>query len=276
MGLANICAIMGYGFDGNPISKALKDQPPTSTSETQNKSNDSTQRSEVMGITLKLYSETCKIVLRRFGDPNILSFFHVNLVFLYHLTFRPDAMQYVASSFPWELAVQMLNTLLNSYQSDQARSDLIACMESDKFPPATPKSASQSAATVIVLPRPLPDDYALRGFPWVEHYFPRNNEDRSKDWFANDRIDDDEKYFEMPSTTEERKERCLWLGHKIAKRGDNKWLQYNSESHTFSVGLGVEEHRSSTSHHQHTPLSSTKNPGHLELEELPDATPGAP
>ncbi|EGS16960.1 uncharacterized protein CTHT_0072840 [Thermochaetoides thermophila DSM 1495] len=144
---------MGYGFEGSPIAKALKDQPSAGDSQSQKTSDEKPQKSEVMDITLKIYDETC----------------------------------------------------------------------------------SQSTATVMVLPRPLPNDYALRGFSWVENYFPRNNEDRSKDWFANDRIDDEEKYLEQNSMAEERKDRCLWLGHKIAMKLDIKWLRYDSKTHRFSA-----------------------------------------
>jgi len=276
MGLSNVCAILGYGFDGNPIAKILKESHPNSKEVQNQQISNSPQEvpGKVFNLALRLYSETCKIVLRRFGDPNTLSFLHVNLVFLYHLTFHENAMSYVAPHFPWKLAAQMLNTLLGSYQADQDRAALLARIEEDNFPSfpsSTPTtSASQSNATIIVLPRPLPDDFALRGFSWVEHYFPKNNEDRSKDWFANDRINDDEKYFEMPSMTEERKERCLWLGCRIAKQGKDRWLQYDIQTHTFSTSSEFEGDSRKYARQQ-TPTTPTDT-SQLELGEFPDAT----
>ncbi|KAK8013435.1 hypothetical protein PG991_009028 [Apiospora marii] len=52
-------------------------------------------------------------------------------------------------------------------------------------------------------------------------------------------IDDDEKYFEVASMTDERKERVLWLGISIARHG--KWLLYDDKSHQFSVPSRFEQ-----------------------------------
>ncbi|KAI0388328.1 hypothetical protein F5Y17DRAFT_463816 [Xylariaceae sp. FL0594] len=64
-------------------------------------------------------------------------------------------------------------------------------------------------------------DLALKGFHFVEPYHPT-------DLFSKNQIDDDEKYFEMPSMMEVRKQRILWLAHKIARTG--QWLT-NSNYH---------------------------------------------
>ncbi|KAI2605255.1 uncharacterized protein GGS25DRAFT_524775 [Hypoxylon fragiforme] len=75
-------------------------------------------------------------------------------------------------------------------------------------------------------PRPLPEDFAMKGLVWVAKYFPT-------DWYSNDKIDDDEKYFEVASMTDDRKIRILWLGCRIAKFG--KWLTYDEATHQFGV-----------------------------------------
>lgn len=76
---------------------------------------------------------------------------------------------------------------------------------------------------------PLPDDYAMRGFPWVEKYFP-------DDWFTVDeRIDDDEKYFELPSMLQERRERIVWLGCRIAEFDGGRYLQFDRATKRFGV-----------------------------------------
>jgi hypothetical protein len=51
--------------------------------------------------------------------------------------------------------------------------------------------------------RPLPDDFAMRGFPWVEKCFP------DKCFDTEEKIDDDEKHFELLSLSEERRERVV-------------------------------------------------------------------
>ncbi|KAK3687205.1 hypothetical protein B0T22DRAFT_122049 [Podospora appendiculata] len=159
---------------------------------------------------LKLANRTHNVVLRRFGDPNILPYLHVTLAFIYHLSSSPEAMAYLAPDFPWKLTAVMLNTFLRSFHSHSR-------IESQRFP------QSENAQ----VRRPLPEDYAMRGLLWVDKYFPA-------DWFSNDKIDDDEKHFEVASMSEERKERVLYLGCRIAAR-DGKWLCYDSDSHQFSV-----------------------------------------
>jgi hypothetical protein len=170
---------------------------------------------------LPLLAGTYDVVCRRFGDPNILLFLHVTLVFIHHLTFCPDAMAYVAPYFPWKLTAFMLNTLLNGSSSSSSEnisqgSCLARLLESDWFPAAAEqgkvvKEGGLKGAAGLRRRRPLPDDFALRGFPWVEKYLPDG-------WFVTEKIDDDEKYFELASMTEERRERVVWLGCRIAER----------------------------------------------------------
>ncbi|GAB1311607.1 Telomerase-binding EST1A [Madurella fahalii] len=209
-GIANCCAVVGYGGQSNPVFNAIRGPRPDDEQQDQLMEESGANSSSLKELVepLKLFNGTVNVVARRFGDPNILPFLHVTLVFIHHLTFYPEAMVYIARDFPWKLTALMLNTLIGSYQS-------YARIEGEQFPKSEPVT------------RPLPDDYALRGFPWVEKYFPNG-------WFSNDKIDDDEKYFEVASMTEERKERALWLGCRIAAQ-DGKWLRYDPETHQFSV-----------------------------------------
>ncbi|KAK3371626.1 hypothetical protein B0T24DRAFT_650510 [Lasiosphaeria ovina] len=211
IGISNYAAILGYGSNRNPIFSAIK-QIRSSESHDQHMlggwAEDSTPQELV--ASLKLANGTHDVVLRRFGDPNILPYLHVILVFVHYLTFAPAAMSYLAPGFPWKLTAHILNTLLDSYQT-------YSRIEGEAFPQAenAPK-------------RPLPEDYAMRGLLWADKYFP-------DEWFSSqERIDDDEKYFEVPSMSEDRKERALYLGCRIAAQG-GKWLRYNSETHQFSV-----------------------------------------
>ncbi|KAM7217358.1 EST/SMG-like protein 1 [Rhypophila decipiens] len=216
IGLSNICAIIGYGNESNPIYNALR-QVDAGDSHDHFMTGSEMEPSvpKELADALRLANKTHGVVLRRFGDLNILPYLHVILAFVYHLTYYPEAMTYVAPEFPWKLTAFMLNFLMDSIES-HSRIESIRFPEQDKG-----KGGDQ-------LPRHLPEDYAMRGLLWVDKYFPDG-------WFSNDKIDDDEKYFEVASMSEERRERVLYLGCRIAARGDGKWLRYDSKSHQFSV-----------------------------------------
>ncbi|KAK3366678.1 hypothetical protein B0T24DRAFT_651219 [Lasiosphaeria ovina] len=168
--IANNCAILGHGNDSNPIFSALK-QPRSDETHDQPMQRGWGENpvSQELLDALKLANGTHNVVLRRFGDPNILPYLHVTLVFVYHLTFAPEAMAHLAPGFPWKLLALTLKTLLDSCQS-------YSRIESEK-------------------------DYAMRSLLWADKYFP-------DDWFSTDKIDDDEKYFEVPGMIEDRKERA--------------------------------------------------------------------
>jgi hypothetical protein len=277
--ISNICAIYGYGDERNlffvsfmefarktpskpetppeqpkssnaipPSTATGHNEPakiptaPTGSASEYTKSIKKLPPSHGFSAAFRLFTGTYDIVCHRFGDTNVLAFIHATLVFVHHLTFCPDAMEYFASHFPWKLTATFLNTLLSSAQSSTASPErvpeavnLMRLVESMVFPGnalgglkdvAPEKSASAAAHRR----KPLPEDYALRGFPWVETYFP-------KDWFdSEDRIDDDDKYFELPSMLEERKERIVWLGGRIAARSGGKWLQFDSTTGQFDAG----------------------------------------
>jgi hypothetical protein len=139
-----------------------------------------------------------EIVLQRIGDPNVLPFIHVTLVFMFYMSRFPGAMSTLGAAFPWGSLCVMLNTLLALYETHSR-------IEHDKFPlPANDL-------------RPFPEDFAMRGLLWTEKYYPDQ-------WFSNDKIDDEEKYLEFPSMTAERKERILWLACQLAS--SCKWLCY--------------------------------------------------
>ena len=217
---------------------------------------------------------TYNVVCRRFADSNILPYLHVTLAFVFDLTFLPDAIAHVAPVFPWKLTALMLNTLMGTASSSTAHNVSQAQAQARLLEVGAPFPGTEVANTATVTAtsdkegdkappvrrkRPLPDDYAMRGFQWAERYHPDG-------WFDTDeRIDDDDKYFEVPSMMEERRERVLWLGARIAEREGGRWLQLDRETKRFGwnpeyeVELGLEQ-----------PLPPT--PGEsVELGELPDA-----
>jgi hypothetical protein len=81
--------------------------------------------------------------------------------------------------------------------------------------------------------RPLPEDYNLRGFDWAKRYFPPQ-------WFEDSQIDYEERTQELPSITNIRRERILWLAMRVC--GGDNWIKYDSESKTFSMHPAL-EHR---------------------------------
>ncbi|KAE8454538.1 hypothetical protein EG329_000161 [Mollisiaceae sp. DMI_Dod_QoI] len=150
-----------------------------------------------------LNNATLRIVLQRIGDPNVLPFIHVILVFMFNMTRHTGVMNLLQEDFPWDLLAIMLNTLFAQYKTPDR-------IEAEQFPlPAKDEF------------RPFPEDFALRGLLWAENYFP-------DEWFTHEKIDEEEKSHERPSMTDERKERILWLACKIAKAGP--WITYDGTS----------------------------------------------
>lgn len=206
IGIATCCALVSYGKEDGAIFKIIRPQRTEDPVEISMAG--AAEMTKTFVQALDLAQGTYEVVFRRSADPNILPYLHTILVFMDHLTAYPTAMAFLERTFPWKLVSLLLNSLLLSYR-DYAR------MEHKDFP--RPEKEQ---------PRPLPEDFAMKGLLWVEKYYPM-------DWFTNEKIDDDEKYFEVASMTDERKERILWLGHRIAK--PEKWLTYNADSHQFDV-----------------------------------------
>ncbi|KAE8451547.1 hypothetical protein EG329_003620 [Mollisiaceae sp. DMI_Dod_QoI] len=126
------------------------------------------------------------IILQRIGDPNVLPFIHVTLVFMYNMARHPHALKLVQEQFSWDQLAIMLNTLLSAYHLPDR-------IHAEDFPLPAKDDV-----------RPFPEDFTLRGLLWADNYFPN-------DWFTYEKIDDEEKYHERASMTDERKERILWL-----------------------------------------------------------------
>ncbi|KAK0613123.1 hypothetical protein B0T17DRAFT_399017 [Bombardia bombarda] len=243
--ISNCCALVGYGIENNPIFNAIKQARPD---EAEDQDQDQAMTgSEIYQTTpgdiqnvLTLMNNTHNAVFRRFGDTNVLSYIHATLAFAYDMSFVPEAMAYVAPGFPWKLTALMLNTLLASYQS-------YSRIESENLP--QPEKGDP--------PRPLPEDYAMRGLLWTDKHFP-------DDWFCIDKVGDEERYFEVASMTEERKERILHMGCRIAAR-NGEWLRYSSTTHQFSVGPQYDIDLGAV-------FSDLVISPSTEYEELPDAT----
>ncbi|KAI0172886.1 hypothetical protein GGR52DRAFT_580520 [Hypoxylon sp. FL1284] len=216
--IADCCGLLFYGHPDSVILKAIRPQQAEDSAEPSTDVGRALAESKPNKTeegALKLFETTCDVVFRRLGDPNTLPYLHVVLVFIFHLSHYSGAMPFIEDRFPWKLVSLQLNALL------------LSCREHDRIQDEQfPRQEKELA------PRPLPEDFAMKGLLWVDKYFPL-------DWFSNDKIDDDEKFFEVASMTDHRKERILWLGCCIAKSG--KWLTYDEASHQFGVAEDYEK-----------------------------------
>lgn len=171
----------------------------------ENSTEDRPTPSKVFNDASELAEECDAIICRRYGDPNVLPYLNVRLSFVKFIAGNEAAIEHIQHWFPWALVALMLNSLSISLQ-DHSR------IESEEFPRPSD--------------RPLPEDWSLRGLLWTDKLFPL-------DWFSSDKVDDDEKTFELASMTEQRKERVVWLGYQLALSG--KWLTYDKQSKQFSA-----------------------------------------
>jgi hypothetical protein len=207
--VANCVAMLGFASKDNVLMKAMT----SSDIEMEGSPSDHTSQSESSFRNAKrLSNSTLRIVLQRIGDPNVLPFIHVTLIFMFNMSRFPGAMRFLHADFPWGLLSIMLNTLLASYGSPSR-------IENNKFP--LPEKDDV---------RPFPEEFAVRGLLWTDGYFP-------KEVFTNQKIDEEEKYHELASMTAGRKERILWLGCRIANRGHG--INYDGQRFSAS-GTGLQ------------------------------------
>jgi hypothetical protein len=203
-------ALLGFAHKDNILMKAIA-SPDVDMHDTP--SENSPQSLSTFHNSRLLANDTLKIVLQRIGDPNVLPFIHVTLIFMQFISRHPGAMGLLQADFPWDLLATMLNTLLASCGS-------ISRIEAKSF--LRPEKDDV---------RPFPEDFAVRGLLWTDGYFPDG-------WFVNDKIDEEEKYHELPSMTAERRERILWIGaSRIANQGHG--LDFDGKRFT-ATGTGLQ------------------------------------
>ena len=243
--ISNSCIVMGSGNKANSVFAEICEinaqTPPRDIdeSEVREKTNPTLptpeeidRQREVTAHAVKLSNLTHNVVLRRFGDLNTLPYIHATLAFIYHMMFCTESMErYIGPGFPWQLLAENLNTLLNAPSLTPAMLDRI---EGDAFPEVVRDLSggnkgpdAEMATTDVPKRKPLPEDFAMRGLLWTEKYLPDG-------YFQQERIDDEEKYFEVPSMAEQRRERVLFLGCRIAEVGNQRFLQYSNQ--LFSAG----------------------------------------
>jgi hypothetical protein len=144
--------------------------------------------------------ETSAIVLRRIGDPNVLPYVHVTLAFL--IAFASD--EFLADRIkdaPWAELVTFLDRLVKERTKLIQAQTIDALLATDVFPAQGERGDEL----------PLPEDYLVRGLTWSQHYFP-------KEWFKREH-DEEERYFELERTVENRMDRVLRLGVQLSNVG---------------------------------------------------------
>ncbi|PQE16120.1 methyltransferase domain-containing protein [Rutstroemia sp. NJR-2017a BBW] len=156
----------------------------------------------------RLSNSALEIALLRIGDPNCLSFVHCSLVFMYHMSHFSGAMDILAPAYPWQSLAIYLNTFLTTYTT-------LERIQDDEFPSPEKNDV-----------RPFPEDYAMQGLLYTEKLYPEK-------WFLGEKTDEGEKYHELPSMVEQRRERILWLACRIANAGP--WIRFDSSNPKFSV-----------------------------------------
>ncbi|KAK1750210.1 EST/SMG-like protein 1 [Echria macrotheca] len=239
IGITVCYTLVGYGSEANPVHKAFQQAKGSDDSAGPTEAMagvntlDATPASQENAVNFAM--ATHDIVFRRFGDPNILTYVHTTLVFMLYVLSFPE-IKYLARRFPWKLTALLLNTLMSSENE--------YIFENQPFP----RSSKEEA------PRPLPEDYALRGLPWAEKYFP-------SDWFSNDKIEDEEKGLEAASMGQERKLRILALGYQISQGGT--YLRYDKDTHRFGTAPDFDI--------EMDPIPVVAPVESIDLGDLPDA-----
>ncbi|RGP79609.1 hypothetical protein FLONG3_2357 [Fusarium longipes] len=201
------CSLLGYGAESNVLMRAISKKPEETDVAMDGSAISEAMPDEKFKLALEFGVSTIKIVVNRWGDTNTLPFLHTILVFMDYMTRYPAAMNHLEDEFPWKLTALMLNSLLGSCEPGYKVQNRIPSQDKDQSP------------------RPLPEDFAMRGLLYSEDYLPN-------EMFSNDKIDEDEKYFELASMAEERRDRILSLGCSIATSGS--WLIWNEETNQFS------------------------------------------
>ena len=139
----------------------------------------------------------------RSTGSNLHSLVHVYLVFIRSLIKAQEAWKSfdknpiwrtIERDTPWYLICRFLNTVAGELTWDWLHPG------SKIFAEDFPKGQK---------PRPLPEDYTLRGHVYAQGYFPKN-------WFADAEFDCEEEVFELHRDFLVRIERTLWLGNIIA------------------------------------------------------------
>ncbi|KAK8231765.1 hypothetical protein HDK77DRAFT_70883 [Phyllosticta capitalensis] len=245
--MANIAGLFDYGNESNHLRRAFAAQVNRIMNDRHDKSTErhsarpqtpSTGQPPLDSLALDLDStsalpqacrlmfDTLHVVLRRFGDKNVLTHLHILLAFLTQVASLPNNTSYIFSQTQWNDLAFFLNAL--------ARADPI-------YPEV---ESAVFLREVHEDRRPLPEDYLIRGQLWAHAYYPDG-------WFDGSR-DEEERALELASTVKSRTERIMWLGIRLAQA--NQGLQYDFNSHAWSATTSPSATKPEEAFHQADPM----------------------
>jgi hypothetical protein len=244
--VANCLALLAYGSSSSILAKALSGTEETvgdvdvemGDAAAQGRPSEATKFANARNLFVQSVDINCQ----RVGDPNILSFLHVTMIFMVYLSRSPAALQLLSEHFPWASLVTMLNGLARFYHTYPR-------IENDDIPILEKNDA-----------RPTPEEFALRGLDFAEFYLPAG-------WFENPNIEDENMSKEDPSmNTDYRPERILWLGRQLANRC--REITYVSTEHKFVVSEAPKSEPSTTkvTHETDSEVDSTADSATLAAD----------
>ncbi|KAH7116415.1 hypothetical protein EDB81DRAFT_819415 [Dactylonectria macrodidyma] len=155
IGIAIGCSLLGYGADSNILTRAMSQRLDETDTTRDGSTIPEVPPGDTFKKSLSFAVRTYEIVTTRWGDANILPFVHTTLVFIEHMTRYPTAMSYLEREYPWKLTAAMLNYILASGEYRTRMDGNFPGLEKDEPP------------------RPLPEDYAMRGLTYAEDYHPK-------------------------------------------------------------------------------------------------------
>ncbi|KAI4721992.1 hypothetical protein E4T48_01691 [Aureobasidium sp. EXF-10727] len=186
--VTNISACFGYGYIDSCLSKAYR----KGIKDSGNQGVD-----YILDDSLHLLSNTLALVLSRENDFNVLPHVHTILAFLwsiYNLTIGPAAViTKVLTSIPWGKIVDFLNSFIRTEPIENRVAD-----------------EGRRGSFLRGAPKPLPEDYLLRGLVWCRGYFVSG-------WF-DEKHDEESRLLELPSTNKVRIDRVMRLSICLSQR----------------------------------------------------------
>lgn len=202
VGIALTCSLLGYGEPSNMLMKIIAKPPSDVTSEESTAEPEATQRSspETFSYALDFTIRIFKVIIDRKDDASVLPFLHTIFTFLHCMSGYEEALAPFETKFPWDLTADFLNSLLQQCVKDEFKPRLDTAVFPGPFANEKKK-------------RPLPEDFAMRGLLFSETYHP-------PEWFEEHGMEEDEKYFELPSMAMLRRERILWISKRIASKSN--------------------------------------------------------
>jgi hypothetical protein len=98
--VANSVAMVGFAAKDNVLMKALSSGGGSEDASMANTSEAVSQSMMTFRNAQRLGNATTEIVLERVGDPNVLPFIHVTLMFMFFMARHPAAMNLLEAEFP--------------------------------------------------------------------------------------------------------------------------------------------------------------------------------